>query len=292
MNASTFRHKPAAGATTNVAFFGDDDVAAETVQQPSPLFVPRNAPLGQIAQQLADTADGAERRNLVRNALRRAGFDWLCYCRVLRIGQRVAELAWFDTFSPPGWAARYCNAQFFAIDPRVDIACRIEWPVLWDVDSLAGLAPPPLRGSKIQHLAEAANAAGMRSGVCLGIGTSNPLERCFAVLSSSQTGHSWIADTIAGTAYAIAIGLHAWVDPYASHLLSRFSVEGLTAIQRSILRCVTEGMSDREIASSVGLQPHRVAQHVRQLLSVFRAHNRVQLAYIAGTVSEFEQVRQ
>lgn len=289
MNTSTIPHKPASSAATDVVFFGDEAVAADAVQRPSPLLVPRNAPLGQIAQQLADTADGSDRRNLVRNALRRAGFDWLCYCRILRIGQRVVELAWFDTYSPSGWPVRYCNEQFFTVDPRVDIACRIEWPFLWDVDSLAALAPAPLRGSKVQPLAEAANAAGMRSGVCIGIGTSNPLERCVAILSSSQTGRSWIADTTAGTAYAIAIGLHAWVDPHARGMLSRFSVEGLTAIQRSILKCVTEGMSDREIASNVDLQPHRVTQHVRQLLSVFRAHNRVQLAYIAGTMPELEQ---
>lgn len=288
MNTLTSRQKAAPGASANVVFFNDDDVAAGMAAHPSPIFVPRNASLGQISQQLAETAEGGERRNLMRNVLRRAGFDWLCYCRMLRIGQRVVELAWFDSYSPPGWAARYCSENFFAIDPRLDIACRIEWPFLWDVDSLAAMAPAPLRGSRIQHLADAANAAGMRSGVCIGIGTANPLERCFAVLSSSQAGRSWIADTTAGTAYAIAIGLHAWVSPYASRLLSRIGVEGLSAIQRSILQCVTEGMSDREIATSVGLQPHRVAQHVRQLLTFFRAHNRVQLAYIAGTVSELQ----
>ncbi|CAN7580036.1 autoinducer binding domain-containing protein [Trinickia sp. LjRoot230] len=291
MNTTTIRQKPATGAAANVVLFGDDDVAAHTAERPSSLFIPRNAPLGQIAQQLNDTKEGSERRALMRNILRRAGFDWLCYCRILRIGQRVVELAWFDTYSPPGWAARYCSESLFAVDPRVDVACRVEWPFLWDVDSLASLAPAPSRTARIQPLTDAANAAGMRSGVCIGIGTTNPLERCFAILSSSQAGRSWIADTTAGTAYAIAIGLHAWVDPYASQLLSRISVDGLSVVQRSILQCVTEGMSDREIAASVGMQPHRVAQHVRQLLSFFRAHNRVQLAYIAGTVSEYESAR-
>jgi DNA-binding CsgD family transcriptional regulator len=286
MNTVTSRQKTAPGASANVVFFNDDDVAADAAAHSSSLFVARNASLGQISQQLADVADSGERRNLMRNVLRRAGFDWLCYCRMLRIGQRVVELAWFDSYSPPGWAARYCNEGFFAVDPRLDIACRIEWPFLWDVDSLAAMAPAPLRGSRIQQLADASSAAGMRSGVCIGIGTANPLERCFAVLSSSQAGRSWIADTTAGTAYAIAIGLHTWVSPYASRLLSRISAEGLSPVQRSILQCVTEGMSDREIATSIGLQPHRVAQHVRQLLTFFRAHNRVQLAYIAGTVSE------
>lgn len=286
MNTVTSRQKTVQGASANVVFFNDGDVAADAAVHPSPLFVPRNASLGQVAQQLTETADSGERRNLVRNVLRRAGFDWLCYCRMLRIGQRVVELAWFDSYSPPGWATRYCAENFFAVDPRLDIACRIEWPFLWDVDSLAAMAPAPLRGSRIQHLADASNGAGMRSGVCIGIGTANPLERCFAVLSSSQAGRSWIADTTAGTAYAIAIGLHTWVSPYAGRLLSRISVDGLSAVQRSILQCVTEGMSDREIATSIGLQPHRVAQHVRQLLTFFRAHNRVQLAYIAGTVSE------
>lgn len=101
-----------------------------------------------FADDLASAPDGAARGRIVRAALRVANFDALCYLRVTRIGETVSRLSYFDSYAPAGWPQRYLENRFFESDMRVAAACRQEWPLLWDRQSLDDAAfavlPNPL----------------------------------------------------------------------------------------------------------------------------------------------------
>jgi DNA-binding NarL/FixJ family response regulator len=244
-----------------------------------------DAPGGQrlagIGHELAKADSAQARQALLRAALRAAGFDALCYMRVSRIGDTINRLAYFNAFSPTGWAQRYLCERFYEIDARLAYSSRHEWPMLWDLSTIATAAPVAGAGAQaaaaalpaVPHhtaavartarFAAAAREAGILSGVSFGLGTPDALDRCVVIFSSA----------VATKARLPAPQLHR----------PTYSVE-LSDIQRSILEFVTRGLNDKDIAERIGTSHHNVDYYVRQLKKLYRATNRVQLAYIAGCV--------
>lgn len=286
---------------SNFQVFGDVDLdsAAE-------VSLDSDAPEGQrlagIAHELAKALNAPERHALLRPALRAAGFDSLCYKRVSRIGDTINRLVYFNAFSPAGWAQRYLRERFYEIDARLAYSCRHEWPMLWDLSSIATHAPPagagnasgaatsgssapsPAAAARAARLTAAAREAGMLSGVSFGLGTPDALDTCVVMFSSSQASKARLPDMAIGHAYAIAVGLHEFLTLRAPRLQrSTYSTE-LSDIQRSILELVTLGMNDKDIAERLGTSHHNVDYYLRQLKKLYHATNRVQLAYIAGRV--------
>lgn len=277
----------AAGDAITPTLFDIDDVVVDPETVASTAFAAPGATLAALAHGLATAADGATRRALMDAALARAGFDSLCYVRMLRIGEQVTQAAWLESYSPTGWASRYCRENFFAVDPRMATACHVEWPFTWDMKRLAEAAATTRNAAATRRFADAALDAGLRSGVCLGIVTANRFERCVVALSGAQPADAWKdsnAGTAIGAAYALAVGIHTLVDAYASRLLPRYHANDLSEIQRAVLRDIGHGKNDREIAAALKLAPRCVAQHVRELQARYHARNRTQLAYVAGGI--------
>jgi DNA-binding CsgD family transcriptional regulator len=284
MDQNRERAAAAVGGATTHTLFGIDDVVVDPEMAASTAFAAPDAPLGSLAHKLAAAADSAARRATIDTALQHAGFDSLCYVRMLRVGEQVTQVAWLDSYSPPGWAGLYCRENFFLVDPRVTTACQVEWPFTWDMDRLSEAADTVQNAAATRRLADAAIAAGVRSGVCVGIATANQFERCIVMLSSAKPADGWTAGTTVGIAYALAAGIHTLVDPYASGLLPRYHADDLTDTQRAVLLALAQGKNDREIASHLALSSQCVSQHVRELQARYRAQNRVQLAYVAGGI--------
>ena len=265
--------------------FGDTQLDHEGAQAaPDTALSAGGQGLAGIGRQLLEAPGREARRPLMREVIQRAGFDSLCYCHIVRIGEFVSRAAWFDTYSPPGWAERYGREQFFQIDPRVAYACRFEWPFAWDLESMFSTPMAERCEAFARRFSHAAKQAGLQSGVSVGLATGNPLEHCIITLSSTQTGRGWIADTTLGEAYAIGVGLHTFIEARARSLLPSLTADTLNDVQRSILRFVTQGLSDREMAESLSMSAHNVGYHLRQLKKIYNAQNRVQLAYIAGCI--------
>lgn len=263
---------------TRFLTFGDADLNG----RPGPAVEPGERRIGELAHRLAAASDTTMRQQLVRDALRAAGFDWLCYCRVLRIGEFVSRCAWFDTYSPPGWPARYAQERFFEIDPRPGVAASVEWPQAWDLGTLFEGRLAPRCEAFARRFVSTAKQHGMLSGVSFGVTTNHPLEQSIVMLSSTHEGSAWIGDTTLAEAYVIGTAVHAFIEARARHLLPVPSGERLSDAQRAILRFVTRGFSDREMAEALDMSPHNVRYHLRQLKKIYNAQNRVQLAYIAG----------
>lgn len=264
--------------------------------------VPRDcgAPKGQrlagIAYELERAATARERHALMRPALRAAGFDSLCYLRVSRIGDAFNRIVYFNAFSPTGWAQRYLRERYYEIDARLAYSCRHEWPMVWDLSSIASnpaisrsaITTPAAQNAagaiRAERFAAASRDAGMLSGVSFGLGIPDALDTSVAIFSNSQPSKARVPDMSIGHAYALAVGLHEFLALRAPEIHRPGHPTELSEIQRSILEYVTLGLNDKDIAERLGTSHHNVDYYLRQLKKLYHATNRVQLAYIAGRV--------
>lgn len=284
---------------SNFQVFGDADLDGAADATPD-CDAPGGQRLASIGHELAKADSAQARQALLRAALRAAGFDALCYMRVSRIGDTINRLAYFNAFSPTGWAQRYLCERFYEIDARLAYSSRHEWPMLWDLSTIATAAPVVGGGAQaagaaipaVPHhtaavartarFAAAAREAGILSGVSFGLSTPDALDRCVVIFSSAVATKARLPDMAIGHAYALAVGLHEFLALRAPQLhRPTYSVQ-LSDIQRSILELVTRGLNDKDIAECIGTSHHNVDYYVRQLKKLYRATNRVQLAYIAG----------
>jgi DNA-binding CsgD family transcriptional regulator/tetratricopeptide (TPR) repeat protein len=72
---------------------------------------------------------------------------------------------------------------------------------------------------------------------------------------------------------------------------SRWSRRGITDRQADVLRLVTEGISNKEIAARLHLSPRTVEKHVENLLRITSAKSRTQLVAMAGPESDLAHER-
>lgn len=284
---------------SNFLVYGDADLDS-VADAPIEEDAPDGQRLAGIAHDLAKVGTAEARHALLRPALRAAGFDSLCYLRVSRIGDTVNRIAYFNAFSPTGWAQRYLRERFFEIDARLAYSCRHEWPMLWDLSSiasttsLAGMtaagpastagAPCTTTAARAERFAAAAREAAMLSGVSFGLNTPNALDASVVIFANSQATKARLPDMAIGHAYALAVGLHEFLSMRAPQMHRPAHTAELSDIQRSILELVTLGMNDKDIAERLGTSHHNVDYYLRQLKKLYHATNRVQLAYIAGRV--------
>jgi DNA-binding CsgD family transcriptional regulator len=283
---------------SNFLVYGDADLDS-TADAPFDEDAPEGQRLAGIAHDLAKVGTGEARHALLRPALRAAGFDALCYMRVSRIGDTINRLVYFNAFSPAGWAQRYVRERFFEVDARLAYSSRHEWPMLWDLPSIARATPiagmpagsmstsvPSVQSAaaaaRAERFATAARDAGMLSGVSFGLATPDALDTCVVMFANAQPSKARLPDMSIGHAYALAVGLHEFLMLRAPQMQRPTHTADLSEIQRSILQLVTLGLNDKDIAERLGTSHHNVDYYLRQLKKIYHATNRVQLAYIAG----------
>ena len=244
------------------------------------------ARLAALADVLTAHSDGALRRTLIRSCLADAGFDWLCYCRVMCPDARVSRAAWYAQYSPPGWAEAYCGAQCFDADMRIVKACTAGWPFAWVLDDLTrGEAAGGRQAGASRRLAALAARSGIGAGVTVAVETAHAFAYCIVTLSSALATRAWISDATMGAALVLAGAVHAFVEPRIGPLLSTTGADSLSGRQKRMLDLMTQGLSDREIGERVSLSADQVAYQLGGIERRFGTRNRAQLAYVAGVLS-------
>lgn len=228
--------------------------------------------------------DGAVRHRSILAAIQKAGFQWLCYWRVQCIGEQIREVAWFDSYSPPGWLECFRSGGLFDVDPRIGLARTRDWPFAWDLDSLFADRQNRSINAVARRFIESVAKVGMRSGVTIGLPAGHAAERAIVTLSSARADRGAMTDATIGEAYAIALALHAFITPRLQKRIAQPAADALSGVQLAVLRFVARGFGNREIAEHLGASIHVVAYHLRQLEHRYAARNRVQLAYLAGRI--------
>lgn len=235
----------------------------------------------EVATALANAHSPHERKQLLHIALRAIGFDWFCYCRLTRLGQMVNRARYFDLCSPPGWAQRYVDQRYFDLDPRIAFACRHDWPLVWDRETLRSESTEAgdETSERMRRFLDDVDSTGTRSGIAVGLVDPNSLEHSVMIFSSANATSEWIDDRVIGQAYALGLGAHAYL---AEHMASTAQTPTLSDLQRRILNFTASGLSDRAIAQQLNMSRSNVDYHMRQIRKKYGVLNRVQLAYLAG----------
>jgi DNA-binding CsgD family transcriptional regulator len=159
-------------------------------------------------------------------------------------------------------------------------ACRHDWPLVWDHETLAAdRAITAESNERMQRFLEDADSCGTRSGIAFGLVDPASLEHSVMIFSSVNATSEWINDRVVGQAYALGLGVHAFL---AEHMASMAQTPTLSDLQRRILNFTASGLSDREIAQQLNMSRSNVDYHMRQIRKKYGVLNRVQLAYLAG----------
>lgn len=222
-----------------------------------------------------------DRQRTVTTLLRALGFDWLGYARLAQRGELRTPVSFCTTYADRGWAERYFGAKHHEVDPRLQSALRSCLPAIWTLDQLTAQAASDTTGSRLRGFVDDLGDTGMLSGVILALPGATHSERHLVSLLSRTPGSGWMGDGLIGQVLTLALCLHEFYTRYTALPQPAGSAPPasvpLTAMQREIMACVSQGLGDKAIAAKLGIGLHNVDYHMRQLRKRFTVRNRVQL---------------
>lgn len=223
----------------------------------------------------------AERQKTVTSLVHALGFEWLGYGRFAKRGESGSPLSFCTTYANTPWAERYFGARHDDVDPRLQRALQSCLPVVWTLDQLVAQAAES-NDCRLHRFVAELGETGMRSGVILALPGATYTDRHIVSLLSYAPGSGWMGDGLLGQVLTLALCLHEFYTRYAplpglEGEKTPDPIAGLTAMQRDIVACVSQGLGDKAIASKLGVGLHNVDYHLRQLRKRFGVRNRVQL---------------
>lgn len=253
-----------------------------------------------LAAALRETRDPAARRALVKAQLHAAGFEWLGYATMEVRPGVPRPLRFLTSHAHEPWARRYFAQRWHEVDTRLKDAPASGLPLVWDLESLAQShcrqplsATAEAAGTALRQrmLLDGLEAAGIRSGLFFRLASAGQAnELTFISLLSATPGRQWIRDGVVGRALVLGLSVHEHVSRDVPKPAARpgfaepppHARTPMSATQQSILDALLRGLSDKEIAYTLGLSSHAVDYHMRQLRRRFGVRNRVQLVSAAA----------
>lgn len=282
--ASTLRARRAAPAMASpisptmahhgIRFYGERQIVPVRAR-------PRQGGSPGLVSALAGEGTHEGRSTVMQAAIHAIGFDYLGYGTAANVGGQIQPRTFFDTYTAPGWRDRYFRERYFEIDPRNPQPGMFGLPMVWDADDLEHTPPggiPPLR---LRRFLDDLRDAGIRSGVFLNLPMPGTSDIVIISFMSGIESRRWIGDTVLGQALTLGLGLHEFLTCHAEIPTAGRPKEGLSDVQRDILACLAQGLSDKEIARRMDMSIFNVDYHMRRLRSHFGVRNRVQLAAAA-----------
>jgi len=248
-----------------------------------PLRPPVSAPRPGMPALLADllAAESAlERDTLLRGRLRAIGADWVGHARVAQPPGEPPWLSAFTTQAPVAWTSHCLRAGHLLMHADGGEASTSGLPLAWDLEQLEALAGPA-DGPAIEGL----RAGGGGSGLVFRLPALEPAPAWTFVCLVSRARHTeWIGEHGLGCAVTLGLCLHEFLSRHVQQPEAPCAA-GLAPVllpaQQRILRCLSQGWSNKEIARCLRLSLHAVDYHLRQLRRRFDVHNRTQLVRAA-----------
>lgn len=224
-----------------------------------------------------------ERDALLLDRLRAIGADWVGHARV---AQMPGGPTWLSAFTSPGpadWVPSGLQVGHLLNQATGPGVAAAGLPLAWDVEHAEALAGPAARPA-----IDALRAGGGRSGLVFRLPTPEPQwAGCFVCLVSRCQHLDWLGEQRLGHALALGLCLHEFLcchvqPPRPPREMPReAATAAMLPAQQHILRGLSRGWSNKEIARRLSLSLHAVDYHLRQLRRRFDVHNRTQLVRAA-----------
>lgn len=243
-----------------------------------PVAAPQPGMPALLAELLA-AGSAAERDALLRGRLRAIGADWVGHARVAQPPGEPAWLSAFTTQAPAAWASHCLQVGHLLAHAEGSEASASGLPLAWDLERAVALGGPAA-GPAIDGL----RAGGGGSGLVIRLPALEPAPAWSFVCLVSRNRHTdWIGDHGLGCAVTLGLCLHEFLSRHVQQAEGPCAEPAavLPPAQRHILRCLSLGWSNKEIARCLSLSLHAVDYHLRQLRRRFDVHNRTQLVRAA-----------
>lgn len=244
----------------------------------SPVAARRPGAPALLADLLA-AGSAPEREALLRGRLRAIGADWVGHARVAQPPGEPPWLSAFTTQAPVVWTTHCLRVGHLLTHAEGSEASASGLPLAWDLERAVALAGPAA-GPAVEGL----RAGGGGSGLVFRLPALEPAPAwSFVCLVSSARHTEWIGEHGLGCAVTLGLCLHEFLSRHVQQpeAPSAAPVPVLLPAQRRILRCLSLGWSNKEIARCLRLSLHAVDYHLRQLRRRFDVHNRTQLVRAA-----------
>lgn len=223
------------------------------------------------------------RTALMQSAIRGIGFDWLGYASATSAGGQIQLRTFMDTYAHPGWRDYYLRERYYEVDPRHPRPGTFGLPLVWDVSDLERSAASGVQALRLRRFLDDLRDAGIRSGVFLNLPMPGSSDFVAISFMSGIESRRWIGDPVVGQALTVGFALHEFLTCHADiPALGSRQRDGLSDVQRDILACLAQGLSDKQIANRMEMSIFNVDYHMRRLRSHFGVRNRVQLANAAA----------
>lgn len=211
----------------------------------------------------------------VRAATAHLGFDTFTYGAAIRMFESWEP--WFTAWTtlPREWIAIYAREGFIETDPRIIAGFGKATPLLWDRRRLAGVPG-------CERFFAAAAPFGLSSGVAFHVHGENN-EHFMVSFNSARDDCEGIAEQSVGTAYLFATHFHQWFKAalVGRKVPSMFAGQPLTPRERECLGALARGLTNGQIARSMGITDRTAAFHISHILAKLNAENRTEAVSLA-----------
>jgi DNA-binding CsgD family transcriptional regulator len=243
-----------------------------------PAAAPRPGMPALLADLLA-AGSALERDALLRGRLRAIGADWVGHARVAQPPGEPPWLSAFTTQASVAWTSHCLRVGHLLAHADGGEMSASGLPLAWDLEQLEALAGPAA-GPAIEGL----RAGGGGSGLVFRLPALEPAPAWSFVCLVSRAPHTeWIGEHGLGCAVTLGLCLHEFLLRHVEQPEAPCAAPPpvLLPAQQRILRCLSQGWSNKEIARCLRLSLHAVDYHLRQLRRRFDVHNRTQLVRAA-----------
>lgn len=272
-----------------VELFSRADVLAQQREQPDVAAMDAPAPAHAALNPFFTETEDASGKfdaflssfNECHQRMRAAGFSTLTYGAFEMVGQRMLYAHILRDLAPVSFIQPYFSNMWYEVDPRFAEMQQTGFPVAWGLGRIEEQARAS-NDRRMQALSASLRAHNMRSGVIFALSAPQLGLRVSVGLSSETHDHDWINDRVFGTALAISLAVHRFVQPFLEARVRRIRTVVLAHEQEAVLERLVQGFSDQGIADALQISLHKVGYHIHWLERLFNAQNRAQLAYLAG----------
>lgn len=238
-----------------------------------------------IASELIAASTPEARMANIRSMLSVLGFNFLQYEVVQHTNDGNHEHYFLKTYVPGEWANQYARKHYCDLDPRVSTCLNSPFPFVWDLQYFSKTCPFRVRDARARGFLEDMAHAGMCSGISFGF--INPATHRHVVVgfNSANPSKNWITTSVIGQALILGLSVHEFISGSIEKLMHHPGLDAVSEIQKQILECLANGLSDKEIARNLKTTSHNVDYHLRYLRKKYGATNRAQLAYMIGRLA-------
>lgn len=279
------KNHPRAPVDTHVVLYGEPQLQL--------MSRPRSSGMPSFLDDLFTAGSAQCREALVRDRLHRLGFEWLLHATATQGMGGPPSAAIFTTYAHAAWLQRCLGKEYHLVDPRWHSAPPTGIPLVWDVQDIEAHPRVQRSGQRGRRFMEDFRSNRNGSGIFFRVASPVPTrELAYVSFTSSAPHREWIDGEVLGQAVMLGLCLHEFLSQHVRRpeVVPPRSAAALPSVQEDMIQCLSQGLSNKEIARALRLSLHAVDYHLRQLRRRFAVRNRTQLVKAATSGRPREQL--